>query len=72
MSSKNNNAQNDQSLNRALRAKAIKSEILDNDDDMADSRDLERYIGRSLRSIEVETSYCSDEGVIAALFDKVG
>jgi hypothetical protein len=60
-----------QSLNRAKRAASIKAEILDRDEDFVDIFDLERATGMSLRQVETERSFLSDEGVIAALFDKI-
>jgi hypothetical protein len=61
-----------QSVNRAKRAAAIKVEILDQETDFVDIFDLERATGMSLRHVDREISYASDDGVIAQLFDKVG
>jgi hypothetical protein len=65
------NAMKNQANNRVKRAAAIKAEILEREEEYLDLGDLERATGMSLRQVEREASYLSDDGVIAQLFDKI-
>lgn len=65
------NSRKNQSVNRAKRAAAIRAEIIEDNDNSLDTREIESVIGMSLRQVEREDFYLSDEGVIAQLFDKI-